>query len=161
MKFRILFLLTMPLLLTGCASIVDGGPKAVHINSKPEGAKVTIFNKAGQEVASETTPATVKLKRSVSFSQEEDYKVVFAMDGYYPHEAHVKTAINAGQTVSWQWDAAVQHSVTSDVSGAFDSGIQTGPTFTKTFAGPGVFPYHCQLHGVSGGIGMAGTITVM
>jgi plastocyanin/FtsP/CotA-like multicopper oxidase with cupredoxin domain len=69
--------------------------------------------------------------------------------------------INAGQTVSWQWDAAVQHSVTSDVSGAFDSGIQTGPTFTKTFAGPGVFPYHCQLHGASGGIGMAGTITVM
>jgi hypothetical protein len=94
MKVRILILSILPLLLTGCASIVDGGPKAVRINSDPAGAKVTIFNKAGQQVVSETTPATVHLARSSGFAGEENYKLIFEKDGYYPYEAHVKSAIN-------------------------------------------------------------------
>ena len=98
MKIQIALLLSIPLLLAGCASIVDGGPKAVQINSNPEGAKVTIFNKAGQQVVTKTTPAKVKLERSSGFAGEVDYKFVFEKEGYYPYEAHVRSAING-----WYW----------------------------------------------------------
>jgi hypothetical protein len=98
MKSRLLALFIIPLLFTGCASIVDGGPKTIRINSNPEGAKVTIFNKSGEEVAVKTTPTTVSLKRSKGFAQDEDYKLVFEKEGYYPHETHVKSTLNG-----WYW----------------------------------------------------------
>ena len=98
MKSRLLALFVIPILFTGCASIVDGGPKTVRINSNPEGAKVTIFNKSGEEVTVKTTPATVSLKRSRGFAQDEDYKLVFEKEGYYRHEIHVKSTLNG-----WYW----------------------------------------------------------
>lgn len=96
MKTRIVFvsLLTVPLLFTGCASILDSGPKTVQINSKPEGAKVTITNRAGKEVAVQTTPATVTLERAAGFFQGEDYTLHFEAAGYYPYDAHVQSDLD-------------------------------------------------------------------
>jgi plastocyanin len=73
--------------------------------------------------------------------------------------------VTVGTTVTWNWDEADRHSVTSD-TGIWDSGklftaTPPFPTFTHTFTSPGTFPYHCQVHGGPGGIGMSGTITVM
>lgn len=87
-------LLTVSILLTGCASILDGGPKTVQINSKPEGAKVTITNRAGKEVAVQTTPATVTLERAAGFFQGEDYTLHFEAAGYYPYDAHVQSDLD-------------------------------------------------------------------
>jgi len=94
MKTRLTILLILPVLITGCASIVDGGPKTVKVNSKPEGAKVTVANKSGKTVATITTPAKIKLARTSGFLGEEDYKLTFEMEGYYPYETHVKSGIN-------------------------------------------------------------------
>jgi hypothetical protein len=98
MKIRITALLALPLLLSGCASIMDGGPKVVQANTKPEGAKLTIFNKSGTEVVTQTTPARVSLERSSGFAGEENYRFVFEKDGYYPYETHVKSTLNG-----WYW----------------------------------------------------------
>jgi FtsP/CotA-like multicopper oxidase with cupredoxin domain len=73
--------------------------------------------------------------------------------------------VTVGTTITWNWDEADRHSVTSD-TGIWDSGklftaTPPFPTFTHTFTSPGTFPYHCQVHGGPGGIGMSGTITVM
>jgi plastocyanin len=73
--------------------------------------------------------------------------------------------VPVGTTVTWTWDESDQHSVTSD-TGVFDSGVLSSatppfPSFPWTFTTPGTFPYHCQIHGAPGGIGMSGTITVM
>jgi hypothetical protein len=81
-------------LFTGCASIVDGGRKSVQINSNPAGAKVSIFDSAGKTVFTETTPATVRLKRNHGYFQGEDYRLSFELPGYYPAETHVKSVIN-------------------------------------------------------------------
>jgi hypothetical protein len=96
MKTKTLFacLLTIPLLLTGCASIVDGGPKTVRINSNPEGAKVTISNKEGKAIFVQTTPTKVSLKRSSGFFEGEDYTLAFELAGYYPYEAHVQSSLD-------------------------------------------------------------------
>ena len=69
-------------LLTGCASIIDGGPKSVTIRSTPPGAALTIVNvKSGQAVHSGTTPATVVLARSNGFFQSASYTATVEKNG--------------------------------------------------------------------------------
>jgi plastocyanin len=54
--------------------------------------------------------------------------------------------ITAGQTVTWTNHALTPHTVTA-VGGQFDSGrIDTGESFTVTFATPGTFAYTCTIH---------------
>ncbi len=77
-----------------------------------------------------------------------------------PGEGSPHATINLGDTVRWVWMAGF-HSVTSD-DNIFDSGIHETPfTYEYTFNDPGLFPYYCAVHGGSGGIGMAGTVTVV
>ena len=95
MKTKLLLLLTIvPVLLSGCASIVDGGPRTVQVSSDPPGAKLTIFNKMGKEVCVQTTPATISLKRAKGYFSGEDYKLVFEHADYYPYETHIKSKVN-------------------------------------------------------------------
>jgi plastocyanin len=64
--------------------------------------------------------------------------------------------ISAGDTVHWVWQAD-DHSVTSDVSGQFGSGVNnTGHTFDHMFMSAGTFNYHCSVHGA----GMHGMVVV-
>jgi len=71
-------------------------------------------------------------------------------------------SIAVGDTIHWLWDDASPHSTTSD-SGVWDSGVHTGAgfVFDQTFTSAGSFPYHCAIHGASGGVGMSGTVTVL
>jgi plastocyanin len=56
--------------------------------------------------------------------------------------------IARGGTVTWNWQGTLTHTVTSDSSLAFDSGVRNpGSTFSFTFATAGSFPYHCLVHG--------------
>ena len=85
------------LLVTGCASIVDGGPKTVTIRSDPPGAKVTIYDRRGREVLENTTPATVDLN-SGGFFRPRSYRVAFDMPGYRTCETGIDSRINP-----WYW----------------------------------------------------------
>ena len=61
-----------------------------------------------------------------------------------------------GTKVEWHNQDGVQHSVTSDIKGLFDSGVlNPGKKFDFTFKTPGSYGYHCSIHP-----GMQGTITV-
>ncbi|MCX6673755.1 MAG: cupredoxin family copper-binding protein [Methanothrix sp.] len=61
-----------------------------------------------------------------------------------------------GATVEWHNQDGVQHSVTSDIQGLFDSGVlNPGKKFVFTFNTPGSYGYHCSIHP-----GMQGTIIV-
>lgn len=73
-----------------------------------------------------------------------------------------QVTINVGDSVQWVYEGSLQHNVNAD-DGSFRSGDPaTGPwTYTFTFNTPGTYPYHCQVHGAPGGIGMSGTITVL
>ena len=95
MKTKLLLLLAIiPILLAGCASIVDGGPKTVQVSSNPPGAKLTVFNKKGKEISVQTTPATISLKRAQGYFSGEDYRLVFEHAGHYPFERHIKSTVN-------------------------------------------------------------------
>lgn len=72
--------------------------------------------------------------------------------------------VPAGTTVTWQWGTgAVSHNVVPDdgVTPATSGPVTDGPhIFQFTFNTPGMYHYHCASHGLAGGIGMAGTVTV-
>jgi plastocyanin len=75
--------------------------------------------------------------------------------------------INVGDTVTWIWDDGTEHTVTSDTSAWPDSGVRSKlggppfPTFQNTFNTPGMYKYHCQIHGGPNGLGMSGSVMVM
>jgi plastocyanin len=64
--------------------------------------------------------------------------------------------VPAGAIVEWHNQDGVQHTVTSDIKGLFDSGVlNPGKKFDFTFNTPGSYGYYCSIHP-----GMKGTITV-
>ena len=80
--------------LSGCASIVSKSEYPVSISSQPEGAKIIITNKAGQDVFSGETPTTITLKASCGFFKGEDYTVSFQKEGYNSHTAQIERGID-------------------------------------------------------------------
>ena len=73
--------------------------------------------------------------------------------------------VTEGGTVNWLWPAgSAGHNVVPDDGNApATSGAPAGyPKFLSfTFASPGVYHYHCAVHGGPGGTGMSGTVTVL
>ncbi|MEP6687859.1 MAG: plastocyanin/azurin family copper-binding protein [Gemmatimonadales bacterium] len=69
-----------------------------------------------------------------------------------------------GDTVNWLWPvgSASHNIVPDDGNQPSTSGAPTGfPKFLSfRFATPGVYPYHCTVHGGPGGVGMSGSVTV-
>jgi hypothetical protein len=65
----------------------------------------------------------------------------------------------AGEAVTWAWVSdAVTHNIVFE-DGAPGSGNQSSGTFSRTFATPGAYPYHCSIHGAPG-VGMNGVVNV-
>ena len=71
-------------------------------------------------------------------------------------------AVNTGEMVTWNNMGNGLHNVHFD-----DNSFQQPPfadasawSVSKTFPTPGVYGYHCDVHGGAGGVGMSGTVTV-
>jgi len=82
------------LLLSGCASIVDGRPKTVTVISNPPGAKLIVADARGNKLSENTTPASISLKRSDGYFVPAKYKLTFEAPGYYPQEVTLKATVN-------------------------------------------------------------------
>jgi plastocyanin len=71
--------------------------------------------------------------------------------------------IQAGQTVEWVWPpGSTGHNVTPDDTEPTSSGpVASGPeTYSFTFLAAGTYNFYCVAHGLPGGGGMSGTVTV-
>lgn len=56
-------------------------------------------------------------------------------------------SVAAGTTVSWVNRDGTTHTVTSNVTGSFDSGVmQPGGTYSLKFNTPGTYSYYCTIH---------------
>jgi plastocyanin len=73
--------------------------------------------------------------------------------------------ISVGDTINWFWPVgSTGHNIVPDDGNApATSGAPAGyPKFLSfTFAIPGVYHYHCAVHGAPGGVGMSGSVTVL
>jgi len=74
-------------------------------------------------------------------------------------------AVPVGGIVNWFWPAgSAGHNIVPDDGNApATSGAPAGyPKYLSfTFANPGVYRYHCAVHGGPGGVGMSGSVTVL
>ncbi|AKJ27572.1 hypothetical protein [Caldimonas brevitalea] len=82
------------LVLSGCASIFSGSTQSVTISSEPAGANIVVLNRAGIQVHSGTTPATVTLNRGAGYFKSESYVVRVQKEGYAPKEVTLTGTVN-------------------------------------------------------------------
>jgi plastocyanin len=77
----------------------------------------------------------------------------------------VSIAVSVGGVVNWFWPAgSAGHNIVPDDGNApSTSGAPAGyPKYLSfTFENPGVYRYHCAVHGAPGGVGMSGSVTVL
>ena len=80
--------------LSGCASIFNGTTQPIAFSSAPEGAAMTITNRAGEAVHSGMTPSTVTLKRGAGYFKSEAYKVTMKKDGFADASQQVDSQVS-------------------------------------------------------------------
>lgn len=82
--------------------------------------------------------------------------IKIADSSFIPNKIRVKV----GTKVTWVHEGRRYHTVTAD-DGSFNSGqLAGGEAFSFTFTQVGVYAYYCEIHGGSGGQGMAGVVEV-
>ena len=91
---KIILASAIALSLTGCASIFKGSTQPVTIMSVPDGATVTIANRAGMVIHSGVTPATVTLKRGAGYFKSEQYAIVIKKEGYATRQMTITGNVN-------------------------------------------------------------------
>jgi hypothetical protein len=80
----------------GCASLMSGSTQDVKFSSQPSGARISVLDTTGFEVASGQTPTTLTLDRGKGFFTAARYKVVVEKLGYAKKEFQIKGELNAG-----------------------------------------------------------------
>lgn len=65
-----------------CATIFTATKYKVSLNTTPDGAGITIENRAGKVIYEGVTPATVKLKSAAGYMKKEEYIITFTKNGY-------------------------------------------------------------------------------
>jgi amicyanin len=54
--------------------------------------------------------------------------------------------VTSGSTVTWKNNDSSPHTVTADDNSFTSPTLNTGDTYSKTFATAGTYPYHCSIH---------------
>jgi plastocyanin len=113
------------------------------------------------EAASTSTSTTVATTTSTAGVTSAATITVKGLD-FLPTTVTIKV----GGTVTFTNPQAFIHTVTPDVAGSFVGADRA--TFAKslashaaTFSKAGTFAFHCEIHGATGGAGMAGSVTVV
>ena len=80
---KLLWLL-LPLMLTGCASIVGSNEETLYIDSTPKEAYFAVIGRDGEMIATGQTPQSVVLKKSDgSYFGKREYTLTLKQEGYY------------------------------------------------------------------------------
>lgn len=80
--FRLFALCVLVASMSSCATIFTSTKYPVSFNTNPEGAGITIENRAGKIIYEGITPASVKLRASAGYMKKEEYKITFTKNGY-------------------------------------------------------------------------------
>ena len=91
-----LFAVAVALSVSGCASIFNGQTQPVTIQSVPEGATVSVTNRAGEKIHTGATPVTLTLKRGAGYFKSETYTLSFSKEGFSNKELTI-----AGTMSGW------------------------------------------------------------
>jgi len=98
MKNRLLCLVVLAAMSTACSSIISDTDYPVALNSSPDGATFRVTNRAGQDVHSGLTPATVTLRSSAGYFRGESYTIHLSKAGYSERVHTLSSSIDG-----WYW----------------------------------------------------------
>jgi hypothetical protein len=80
--------------ITGCATIVHSGPRPISVASTPAGAKVSIYDRDGNLVQTNTTPFLAQLPTKYRYFQGQTYRLVFEMPGHATTEVKLDSSLS-------------------------------------------------------------------
>jgi len=80
--------------ISGCATIVHGGPRAISVGSAPVGAKVSIYDRSNTLVMTNTTPFIAQLSTKYGYFKGQDYRLVFEMPGHPTAEVNLTSSVS-------------------------------------------------------------------
>jgi hypothetical protein len=83
-------------ILSGCATILNGGSEDIPISSVPSEATVKILDKNNQVFWSGVTPATVSMKRGAGFFQGASYQIEISKKGFATQTVTISSDLNGG-----------------------------------------------------------------
>lgn len=90
---------TCAFLSSGCASIVSPSHYNVPFDSNPQGAKLTIKDRAGRLFFDGTTPTTVALKPGAGYFRAANYSISLSKPGYKTEVSRISATINPAYIV--------------------------------------------------------------
>jgi len=80
--------------LTGCATIVHSGPRAISVASSPSGAKVSIYDRSNVLVQTNTTPFVAQLNTKYGYFKGQNYRLVFELPGHANAEVKIDSSLS-------------------------------------------------------------------
>ncbi len=80
--------------LSGCATIVHSGPRAIPVSSSPPGAKVTIYDRSNRLVMTNTTPFVAQLPVKFGYFKSQNYRLEFEMPGRAPAVVNLDSSVS-------------------------------------------------------------------
>ncbi len=87
-------LVTVSLVIFGCASIFSKSDYSVAFKSQPDEVEISITDEKGSVVYRGTTPTTVVLTASAGFFNGMDYIVKCSKEGYESHTAKLESGLD-------------------------------------------------------------------
>jgi hypothetical protein len=80
--------------VSGCASIVHSGPRAVPVASSPPGATVSIYDRSDRLVMTNTTPFVAQLPVKFGYFKAQTYRLEFSMPGHAPAVVNLDSSVS-------------------------------------------------------------------
>jgi hypothetical protein len=80
--------------LSGCATIVHGGPRPIAVASTPAGATVAVYDRDNTLVEKNTTPFVAKLPTQYGYFKSQTYRLVFELPGHAPAEVKLESSVS-------------------------------------------------------------------
>jgi len=80
--------------ITGCATIVHSGPRAISVASTPPGAKVSIYDRSNTLVQTNTTPFVAQLSTKYGYFKGQAYRLVLEMPAHATAEVNLQSSVS-------------------------------------------------------------------
>ena len=80
--------------LSGCATIVHGGPRTISVSSTPPGATVSIYDRNNALVQTNTTPFMAQLPTKYGYFQGQKYRLMFELPAHAPAEVKLEPSLS-------------------------------------------------------------------
>jgi hypothetical protein len=104
--------------LSGCATIVHGGPRAISVASAPVGAKVSIYDRSNTLVMTNTTPFIAQLPTKYGYFKGQNYRLVFEMPAHTTAEVNLTSSVSGWYFANLVFGGAIGMLIVDPITGA-------------------------------------------